>query len=85
MPVVSAGQTARLVHSLLDDGPFAVSGENESVEINLEAVGDRVVVDARRQTARANERLAVEASPLRDCAQFSRACSRECLPRPPQM
>ena len=54
----------------MDNGPLAFIGQNESVKINLEAVGNGVVVDARRQPAGANEFFAVESPPLRDRAQL---------------
>ena len=40
------------------------------MQIDLEAVGDRVVVDARGQAAGADQRFAVEAAPLGHGAQF---------------
>jgi hypothetical protein len=40
------------------------------MQVDLEAVGDRVVVDARGETADADERVAVEASTRRDRAQL---------------
>src|SRR5436190_14151105 len=63
MPVVAAGEPRRDVHSLLYDGPLARARHDEAVEINLKAIGDRVVVDARRQPTRLRERLAVDAAP----------------------
>ena len=70
MPVIAPGQAAGLVHSLLDDRPLAVRGQNERVQIDLKAVGDRVVVDARRQSAGPDERVTVEACALRDLAEL---------------
>src|SRR5262245_54395171 len=46
MPVISARQAGSIIHSLLHHGPFAVGRHYESMEINLEAVRDCVVVDS---------------------------------------
>ena len=64
VPVVAPRQAARLVHALLDDGPLAVSSQHERMQIDLKAIGDRVVVDARRQAARPDQRIAVEADAI---------------------
>ena len=44
--------------------------DDERVQIDLEAVGDGVVVDARGQAAGAHQRLAVEAAPFGNGAQL---------------
>jgi hypothetical protein len=54
------------------------------VQVDLEAVGDRVVIDARGQAARSYQRVAVEAGAIGDRAQLA-GVLRDCLPRPPQM
>src|ERR671924_2145728 len=61
VPVVTARHSAPVVQTLLHDGPLAVRGHDEAMEVNLESVGDRVVVDPRREPAGANQRFAIEA------------------------
>ena len=41
VPVIAARQPARLVHPLLHDRPLAVARDDERVQVDLEAVGDR--------------------------------------------
>src|SRR5262245_26348555 len=43
MPVISSRQTRGVIQALLDDGPFTLRGEDERVQIDLEAICDRVV------------------------------------------
>ena len=68
--MIAPRQPRLLVHALLDDGPLAVFREDEAVQVNLKAVGDGVVVDARGQAAGADQRIAVEARRLRDRPQL---------------
>ena len=81
--MVAAGQAAGFVHALLHDGPLAVGADDESVQVDLEAVGDGVVVDARGEPAGADQLVAVE--PARwATASSSAGVLREWRPRPPQ-
>jgi hypothetical protein len=70
VPVIAARQAHAFVHPLLHDGPLALTRYDERMQVDLEAVGDRVVVDARRQPARAHERLAVDTRTIGDAAEF---------------
>ena len=54
--------------------PSAVT--HEAVQVDLEAVGDGVVVDARREPAGAHQRVAVEADAIGDRAQLVRRVAR---------
>src|SRR6185503_17732193 len=67
-----------LVETLLYDRPRAGRGQHERMQVDLKAVGDRVVVDARSQPARANERVAVQTQ-----AVCQRAELRWSVPRMP--
>jgi len=40
------------------------------MQVDLEAVGDRVVVDSRREPARAHERLAIRTGAIGDAAEL---------------
>src|SRR5215470_1942010 len=55
VPVIAASQAAMIVQSLLDNSPLALGGQDEVVKVNLEPVGDRIIVDARGEAARADE------------------------------
>ena len=61
VPMIAARQAAALVHSLLHHGPLAGIARDERVEIELKAVGDGVIVDLRREAARANQGISGEA------------------------
>jgi hypothetical protein len=61
MPVIPPRKTARVIHALLHDRPLALSSDYKIVQINLEAVGDGIVIDSCRKPAGADQRLAVEA------------------------
>src|SRR5262245_47055522 len=76
-PVIAARHPVPIVQPLLDDGTLAIRGDDKSVEVNLKAVGDRIVVDARGKPACADQRFAVEAPALRDSEQFLRRVARE--------
>src|SRR5262245_547675 len=76
-PVIAARHPAPIVQALLDDGPLAVRRDDETVKVNLKAIGDRVVVDARGEPASAYQSFAVEAATLRDIEQFLRRVARE--------
>ena len=78
-PVIAARRAARIVHALLDDGPVAVVGDDEAVQVEVEAVLDGGAVDLRHQAARVGERGAVKSDPLADrlrarAASFANAC-----------
>ena len=64
MPVIAAGEAAGIIQSLLNNGPFTISGHDERMKINLKTVGDRVVVDACGQTAGANKCLSIESAAI---------------------
>ena len=83
MPVIAARQPAAFVHPLLHDRPFAICGDDERVQVDLEAVGDRIVVDACGEAAGADQRVAVEAA-RSAIARSSSGVLREWRPRPPQ-
>ena len=63
MPVIATGQCAPVVQALLDDGPFAGGAYDETMEIDLKAIGDGIVVDLRGQATGSHQRS--PSSPLR--------------------
>src|SRR5262249_7413766 len=75
-PMIAPRLPARAVHALLHDDPLAVVGDDEAVQIKIEAVLDRGAVDLGDQAARARERVAVEAGALADRDEFLRGLAR---------
>ena len=59
MPVVASGEPAFLVHALLNDGPFTGLINDEGMQVELEAIGDGVVVDPGGETAGTGKVVAV--------------------------
>ena len=76
VPVVATRGLRGLVHALLHNGPFAVGGDEEPVQVDLEAVGNRVVVYSGGQPARADQGFAVEAGTFSELSQFARRLPR---------
>ena len=70
VPVISARQMIDGVHALLHDRPFAGAADDESVQIELKAVGDGVVVDLRRQPTGARQRFAIKSCAGGEAAKF---------------
>ena len=75
VPVVAASHPAPIVQSLLYHGPLAVRAHNEAMEIDLKAVGDRIVVDPRGEPTGVDQGFAIEAATLGDRSQFLRRVS----------
>ena len=76
MPVIAAGESGGVVHALLHDGPFAGVGEDEIVEVELESVGDGVVVDLGGEATGASEFVAIESGAGGDVAEFVGSATR---------
>ena len=74
--MIAAREAGGCIHSLLNHGPFTACGHYERMEIDLESVGDAVIVDLCRQTAGTDERVAVETLPVGDRTQFVRGPAR---------
>ncbi len=83
MPVIAAGLALVAIHALLHHDPFAVIGDDEAVQIEIEAVLHRGAIDLGDQLAGAHQILAVEAEPVAK-VRSSSGVLRECSPRPPQ-
>ncbi len=60
-PVVASGGAGIVLHALLDHDPLAVVGDDEAVQVELEAVLDRGAVDLGDKAAGAGEGGTVEA------------------------
>ncbi len=63
-PVIAPRLPPRAVHPLLHDDPGAVVGDDEPVQVQLEAVLDGGAVDLRDQAARLHQRRRVQAAAL---------------------
>ena len=61
MPVITTSHPAGIVHALLHHRPFATLAENECMQIQLESVGNGVVIYSRCESARAHQSVAVQA------------------------
>ena len=75
-PMIAASRAARIVHALLDDGPVAIIGDDEAVQIEVETILHGGAVDLRHQPADVGERGAVDPDPLADRGEFKRRLSR---------
>ena len=58
--MIAARQSGGIIHALLHDRPVAFATEDESMKIELEAIGNSIVVDARGETAGADQCVAVQ-------------------------
>jgi hypothetical protein len=82
-PVIAPRLAAIVVHPLLHHHPFAVVGDDEAMEIEIEAVLHGGAVDLGDQPAARPS--APPSSPTRSpTSASSPGVLRECLPRPPQ-
>jgi hypothetical protein len=75
-PMIAASRAARIVHALLDDGPVAVVGDDESVQIEVETILNGGAVDLRHEPADVGERGAVDPNPLANRCEFMRRLPR---------
>ena len=75
-PVIAARLLAPAIHSLLNDGPPALVGDDEAVQIKVKAVLDRSTVDLGYKPARGRKGGAVESNPLADGKEFVRRLPR---------
>ena len=75
-PVVAARLALLAVHALLHHHPLAVVGDDEAVQIEIEAVLHRGAVDLGDQPAGAGQRRAVEADALAERDQLVRRLAR---------
>ena len=74
--MVAARLPALAVHALLHDDPVAVVGDDEAVQVEVEAVLHRGAVDLGDEPAGLRERRAVEADALADRDQLVRRLPR---------
>jgi len=65
-PVIAPGLAAIAIHPLLDDDPASFIGDNEAVQIEIEAVLHRCAVDLGDQPARFSQRRSIDADPIAD-------------------
>ena len=75
-PVIAARLTAAVVHALLHDGPLPVIGDDEAVQIEVEAVLHRGAVDLGDQAADAGQFAPVDADAVADRQQLGRRLTR---------
>ncbi len=70
VPVIPACLPLLTVHALLDDGPLAVIGDEETVQIEIEAVLHGSAVDLGHQTAGAGEGGSIKTDAVAQRVQF---------------
>ncbi len=75
-PVIAPRLAALAVHALLDDDPMAIVGDDEAVQVEIEAVLDGGAVDLGDEAARGRQRRPVEADPLPDGDELLRRLAR---------
>ena len=74
--MIAARELAVAVHALLHHDPLAVVGDDEAVQVEVEAVLHRRAVDLGDQPARLGQRRAIEAGALADRDQLVRRLAR---------
>src|SRR5258708_32697679 len=77
VPVIPPRHAAPVIQTLLHDGPFAIRGHHETMQVDLKSIGDSVVVDARGEPAGADQGFAIKAATLGNQSQFIRRIARE--------
>ncbi len=75
-PVIAARLTQLAVHALLHHRPFAVVGDEETVQVEVEAVLHGGAVDLGDEPARLRQRRAVEADALADRDELAGGLAR---------
>src|SRR6185437_6688961 len=65
-PVIAARQPGFAVHALLNHDPFSIVGDDEAMQVEVEAVLYRGAVHLGDQPAGSRESATVEADPLAD-------------------
>ena len=75
-PVVAARLPSLAVHALLHDDPAPIVGDDEAVQIEIEAVLHRGAVDLRDEPARPRQSVAVEADAIADRDEFAGRLAR---------
>ena len=83
-PVVAPRLPALAVHALLHHDPSPVIGDNEAMQVEVEAVLHSRTVDLGDEAACVGKARAVEPRRARRWPQAQCGVCRECLPRPPQ-
>src|SRR5690242_1708270 len=76
MPMITARIPLRAIHALLDDGPLAIIGYEEPVQVKIVAVLHRGAVDLGDEAACARQRGAVETNPHPKTVQLLRRLAR---------
>ena len=76
MPVIAARLPLFAVHALLHHGPFAVIGDEEAVQIELETVLHGGAVNFGDQPAGPRQRPTIDTGPLANRSQFIRRAPR---------
>src|SRR5438105_3745185 len=85
MPVVPARLSLLPIHALLHNCPGSVIGDEESMQIEIEAILHRCAVHLGHQAASARERQRIDANPITEGGQLIRRTSRMLAASPAHM
>jgi len=77
VPVISTRQPVLIIQALLDYGPLAFRGDYKTVQVDLKAVSNGVVVDARCEPAGTHQSVTVEAAFVGKCSKLIWRVARE--------
>ena len=80
MPVVPAGLALVAIHALLHDRPLAIVGDEEAVQIEIEAILHGGAVDLGHKAAGPGEGRGVEAQTVAERGQLIRRLARVLAP-----
>src|SRR2546425_429956 len=75
--MITTRHAGAVIQALLHDRPLAVRRVDEAVQINLKAVSNRIVVDARRQPAGTHQRFTIKTALRCYLSQFVWRIARE--------
>src|SRR5436305_11721873 len=75
-PVISAGLPAISIHPLLNDHPLRIVGNDETMQVELEAILHRGTINLRDEPAGPRQHAAVKPNPLADGDQLVRRLVR---------
>ena len=74
--MIAARQPAVAIHALLNHHPMAVVGDDEAMQIEIEAILQRGAVHLGDETAGLRQRRAIETDALADGRQLQRSLPR---------
>src|SRR6266542_6518170 len=77
VPVIPTSYSPPIIQTLLHDCPLAIRRHDETVQVDLKSIGNRIVVDASGESTGADQGFAVEPATFCNRSQFLRRVPRE--------